>query len=242
MSNENFNAPRSPGRYAGPPAELSSGYDGGSNRRPRVNSGGSDLYYEDVDPKFAADEVPPLPQNFQDQQQRIPSLLTPGPPGQGNHHRPDALQLPPSNSYEDLPGARSPAESEASHFTSVSQRGVNPNWRPGNGGEFNSFGPRRPPGSQEQQMRRDVILANNPDFEIPGMGPNARMGPRAGGGPSGRGMMRNGGPGPMGRMPPPPNTFDGGGDGRYPAPVPPPQPQPPGPPHINMSTGGVRDI
>jgi hypothetical protein len=244
MSNDNFNGPRSPGRYASPPAELASGdrnvagYGGGSNRRPRVNSGGSDLYYEDVDPKFATDQVPPLPQNFQDQQNRVPSLLTPGPPGQGAHYRPDSLHLPPSHSYEDLPGARSPAESETSNFTSVSQRGVNPNWRPGNGGEFNSFAPRRPPGGRELQMRRDVLLVNNPDFELPGMGPPGRMGPRGGGG---RGMMRGGmnsGPGPMGRMPPPPSAFDGTGDGRYPAPVPPPV----GPPPMNMSTGGVRDI
>lgn len=87
-------------------------------------------------------------------------------------------------------------------------------------------------------MRRDVILNNNPDFEIPGMGPQGRMGPRAGGG-GGRGMMMRGGMnGGPGRMPPPPSAFDGTGDGRYPAPVPPPV----GSPQVNMSAGGVRDI
>lgn len=233
---ENFNGPRSPARYGSFHTELLSNSTvprySGSSRRPRVNSGGSDLYYEDVDPKFALDETaPPLPLPIPEQHQhRVPSTLTPRP--LGAQYRPDSLALPPSHSYEDLPGARSPAESETSNFTSVSQRGVNPNWRPGNGGEFNSFGPIRRLPNRDQQMRRDVLLAGNPDFEIPGMGPPARMGPR--GGRGGGGMMR----GPPPQRLPPPGTFDGSSaDGRYPMPVGAGPPMPP----MNMSNG-VREI
>ncbi|PPJ50514.1 hypothetical protein CBER1_07731 [Cercospora berteroae] len=91
-------------------------------------------------------------------------------------------------------GARSPgAASESSHFTSVSQRGVNPNWRPG-------MPVQGPPGygmdgGSEVQMRRkeDVILSGNPDFSlpIPGVG--------RGRGGSGLGMRGRGGGGGRGR-------------------------------------------
>lgn len=176
-------------------AELATTTSHHSPTRRRVNSGGSDTYYEDVDPRFASDPEPvpqpPLPVQHED----MPRYVN--------------TQIPIAHSYEDLPGARSPAESEASNFTSVSQRGVNPNWRPGNGGEFNSFAP---PRRHQQQMRRDVLLNNNPDFELPGMGPPRGMPGR------GRGGMRGGmtmGPG----RPLPANAV-GGVDGRYPSPVP----------------------
>lgn len=231
MSNDNFTQPRSPRRYAPSPVELPSssshigGYSGQS-RRPRVNSGGSDVYYEDVDPRFASDPdtMPPLPmtQNAQMQDQdRVPPLMA---PSQHLQYRPDSVSaLPPTNSYEDLPGARSPAESETSNFTSVSQRGVNPNWRPGNGGEFGSHGPMR---RRELQAKRDVLLAGNPDFEIPGMGGPGRMNTRGRGGGGMRGGM-------LGAPPPriPPASAVGAGvDGRYPM-----GPPPPGP-------GSVREI
>ncbi|KAF4965968.1 hypothetical protein FSARC_6277, partial [Fusarium sarcochroum] len=68
---------------------------------------GNSNYYEDVDPRFAS----------------------PTPPANNN------LQPPPIEPiYEDIhannAGARSPAESEHSTFTSISQRGVNPRWNP----------------------------------------------------------------------------------------------------------------
>jgi hypothetical protein len=60
-------------------------------------------------------------------------------------------------SYDSLPlasGQRSPGNnSESSHFTSVSQRGVNPAWG----------APRRPHGPS----REDVLLDGNPDFSLP---------------------------------------------------------------------------
>ncbi|SMR64527.1 unnamed protein product [Zymoseptoria tritici ST99CH_3D1] len=81
-------------------------------------------------------------------------------------------------------GARSPGEgSEASHFTSVSQRGVNPAWRPGPGlaiggpmgpGSMNGGG--MPPGPRPTRRNDDVILNANPDFSVPGIGPAARGG------------------------------------------------------------------
>ncbi|KAL7947711.1 SUR7/PalI family domain-containing protein [Trichoderma barbatum] len=96
-------------------------------------------YYEDVDPRF-------------DQTTHTPPrrLTTPPPP----------LQLQEVN-YEDMrggpDGTRSPAESEHSNFTSISQRGINPQWSP------------QPPMPQRRpvQQRHDMIL-DNPDFKLPG--------------------------------------------------------------------------
>lgn len=89
-----------------------------------------------------------------------------------------ASLLDPDSSNSSLPeGARSPAISESSHYTSISQRGINPNWQPGQ--------PYAAP--QQQQMRRDVLLGANPDFVVPGAGPGrGGMGGRTRGGPTGR--------------------------------------------------------
>lgn len=124
----------------------------------------------------------------------LPIALAAGPQQQRsqNDESPDSLTIRPpplTNSYEDLPGARSPAESETSNFTSVSQRGVNPNWRPGYGGDFNNFPPAR-----RQSNTQARLLDANPDFQLPGVGPPGRRPP-----PSSRGGY---GMNP-GRMPPP---------------------------------------
>ncbi|KAI6777865.1 pH-response regulator protein palI/RIM9 [Emericellopsis cladophorae] len=109
-------------------------------------------YYEDIDPRFAAP--------------------TQG-PQQGFLH-------PHGNEpiYEDVhaqnSGARSPAESERSTFTSISQRGVNPQWNPAPPMPQH----RGPPPHRQQQRRQDMIL-DNPDFQIPGPrsgGPSATAG------------------------------------------------------------------
>lgn len=79
-------------------------------------------------------------------------------------------QISQSNSdyLEPIPdGARSPGEgSEASHFTSVSQRGINPNWMPppgmGRGGMSQVSS-----ASAVQRRKEDVILNANPDFSLP---------------------------------------------------------------------------
>ncbi|EXJ57665.1 uncharacterized protein A1O5_12455 [Cladophialophora psammophila CBS 110553] len=252
MSVDDMGHPRSPGRHGQSPVELptSGSHVGGYNgqpRRPRVNSGGSDVYYEDVDPRFASDPEPPMPQHLrvEERSRRPPPLLTPGPPG---HYRPDSYnEIPPTNSYEELPGARSPAESENSNFTSVSQRGINPNWRPGNGGEFNSLGPAR---RRDHQTRQDMLLAGNPDFELPGaMGPPRLLMRGRGGSSAMRGGMMRGGPARI----PPASAVGGSGDGPYPTPMGPPLPGgpmgPPGPgpgpgiaPGPGMGMGGTREI
>ena len=67
----------------------------------------------------------------------------------------------------------SPA-SDNSNMTSISQRGVNPNWRPGQA----SLGVpgRREQQRQQQQQQRDMLLSSNPDFELPGgSGPHGRI-------------------------------------------------------------------
>jgi hypothetical protein len=82
------------------------------------------------------------------------------------------------------PEARSPAGSERSGFTSVSQRGVNPNWNAGHPRQGPPMPTRR--GLNPPPPRPDV-LTSNPDFEIPG-------GPRRGKVPGqlgGSGMVPN---------------------------------------------------
>lgn len=177
-----------------------------TGNRPRVSSNASGSYYEDVDPRFAekSDVVSDLPQRNINVQQPQPVMNT-----QYVNHNPGLeagnTNLPHSTSYEELPvGARSPAESEGSHFTSVSQRGVNPNWRPGYGGEFNSLGPRRAP-----QAGHDMLLANNPDFEL--VPPSGRFGVRGGRGGFRGGPMNMGGPGRL----PPASAMGMSGDSPY---------------------------
>ncbi|CAI6337733.1 unnamed protein product [Periconia digitata] len=158
------------------------------------NESSSD-YYEDVDPRFAAPQQKPMPPPLN------PNMMASNP--SLNVTDPNLI---PVASYEDLPeGARSPAASEASHFTSVSQRGINPNWRPPQGGPmpYGPYGPRRP------MRQEDVILeanAANPDFALPGRGRGRGRG---------RGGMVRGG----GGSPPPatlPNLGLGSNQGRYP--------------------------
>lgn len=115
---------------------------GSPTPQPPAPSAGE--YYEDVDPRFA--EAPPI------------RKATPPP-------------IQATNSYEDIPqGARSPAESERSTFTSISQRGINPRWNPPPPAvpAGSSFGgnviPRRP------VNRNDILLNSNPDFELPTRG------------------------------------------------------------------------
>jgi hypothetical protein len=168
--------------------------------RPRINSGGSDVYYEDVDPRFAAESDPAPP--VQQRGAPMPASLAPG-AAHGMHDVP----LASSGSYEDLPGARSPAESETSNFTSVSQRGVNPNWKPGGpgdtAGQYPPHAMRKPMQAQVQE-RRDVLLGNNPDFELP-----IPRSSRGWGGSVGMGG------GLISRVPAPMSTFSAHG-GRYP--------------------------
>ncbi|KAI9821481.1 MAG: regulator of ime2 [Thelocarpon impressellum] len=137
----------------------------GDPTHTRVGSG--EMYYEDVDPRFAQTDSHVLSE--------MPSTVSPSLPPVG-HARSGGQHLHPimtRGSYEDLPdGARSPAASDTSHYTSVSQRGVNPNW-PGQAGDISS---RRP---APQQQQRDMLFAGNNDFELPGAG-RARGGGRGG--------------------------------------------------------------
>lgn len=109
-------------------------------------------YYEDVDPRFASNT----------------------PPEMNNQ-----LAPPVDPIYEDIhlnnPGARSPADSDRSNFTSISQRGVNPRWNPNPPPMPYQQGPptRRP--VRQQQQRQDMLL-DNPDFQLPGQRSNNRRG------------------------------------------------------------------
>jgi hypothetical protein len=176
-------------------------------RRPSV----PDTYYEDVDPRFAEPTQPQqLPGNF------IPPALQAGPRGPplNTHLSPTYQHGGSSQDLRDLrdpsmeslqEGQRSPAASDASHFTSVSQRGVNPNWRPPPGQQQRSRGP--PRGGD------DMLLATNPEFSLPGVGGRGgRGGGFRGRGGSGMGPPRGGMPNMSGL-----GSASGGG-GRYPSP------------------------
>lgn len=125
----------------------------------RVASG--DSYYEDVDPRF--DETAHVPTTVD-----VPASLHPAYrqpmnaayPVMENPH----ITMTGSNSYENIHDmARSPAQSDASHYTSVSQRGINPNWQP----PSPQGGVARPRPVQRNPPR-DMLLAENADFELPG--------------------------------------------------------------------------
>ena len=95
-----------------------------------------------------------------------PTSLMPG--GQAIDGSASSAHLQPSTSYDSIQeGTRSPAESDVSNYTSISQRGVNPNWRPGPG-EMMAPGPT--PGVPNRrplpQQQRNVLLQGNPDFEL----------------------------------------------------------------------------
>lgn len=130
-------SPRMPSPLHLPPR----GPDSSNTPPPQPAAAASGAYYEDVDPRFAE-----------------PSASRAMPPPAG---------LDPGN-FEDPhqghQGARSPAISERSTFTSVSQRGVNPRWNPpappGGFGLGQNI-PRRPVNRNEVN-----ILNSNPDFQL----------------------------------------------------------------------------
>ena len=147
-------------------------------------------YYEDVDPRFAepvqTQAPPPVPTTL------MPGGFVPPNPGFLTTNNLSDPNLPRTSSYDDLPdGSRSPAASEASHFTSVSQRPINPNWRPEMGAAAGQFGPYPGgPGPRRPMRQGDVILeanADNPDFVLPGAGRGRGRGRGGGGGGGGRG-------------------------------------------------------
>ncbi len=132
----------------------------------------SDNYYEDVAPQFVSpiDDAHHLTQATQQTQSShaVPSSLMPGlssatPSYPMVEHYGEIID--PSESYDALPeGQRSPA-SDNSEMTSISQRGVNPNWRPGSTDALGRLEvPQRR--AQQQQQKRDMLLNTNPDFEL----------------------------------------------------------------------------
>ncbi|KKZ60709.1 hypothetical protein EMCG_04636 [[Emmonsia] crescens] len=156
-------------------------YARNNTQSPIARSTSRGHYYEDVDPRFA-------------ESTDIPAALTPGSTG----------ELQPRTSFEDLPeDSHSPAASEISHFTSISQRGVNPKWRSPEAEN-----------RRDKQRRQDMLLGNNPDFEL-------SVGVGRGGSP---GSKRNVAVPAMPSIPATPPMLNHGpndGGGRYPTPTPP---------------------
>ncbi|TVY35732.1 pH-response regulator protein [Lachnellula subtilissima] len=172
----------SPLNPASQPTELPS-----SRGHKRISSAG-DNYYEDIDPRFA--DNPPSTHPSAVPAALAPAGVFPLNTSMGNLHPIGGMDG--NNSYEDIQsGARSPAESDRSNFTSVSQRGINPRWNPGPGpGQgYGSLMPnRRPTNPPPQQQQSDLLLNSNPDFQLP-------TGRGRGGAPAGRGRIPGGIPG-----------------------------------------------
>ncbi|KAL9135230.1 MAG: hypothetical protein Q9175_003583 [Cornicularia normoerica] len=148
------------------------------------NQSSADAYYEDVDPRFVAPIADTARQTQATESSgAVPSSLMPGisqaPSDLRQAQHPTIETIDPSSSYEELQdGQMSPA----SDMTSISQRGVNPDWRPGmeaTGGQRSRQANLDVPGRREQkhqQQQRDILLSSNPDFELPsGSGPHGRI-------------------------------------------------------------------
>ncbi|KAI6365449.1 regulator of ime2 [Pyricularia grisea] len=107
-------------------------------------------YYEDIAPRFATPD---------------PSLRGTPVPGQAGGGIPPPINLPAgAPDFDEMPdGSRSPAASERSTFTSISQRGINPRWNPPPPSMMPGYGP----APQRRPNRNDMLLNSNPDFELP---------------------------------------------------------------------------
>jgi hypothetical protein len=115
-------------------------------------------YYEDVDPRY---DDPPEEHDYRPQTARQEPI---SPIRRNFSSNSLDAQRPGNVDDEYRSGPRSPAASTSSHFTSVSQRGVNPRWQPQAAPQFvgGDLSRRKPP--RNDQMN---FLAGNPDFELP---------------------------------------------------------------------------
>lgn len=198
--------------YIPPRAEWGNLNFNGNHGGPRPGGPSSTNYYEDVDPRFAE----PAPS-----EERLPSALVPGGGGAASGTRTRDQQPPTASGDNPEPPAVAPPDednsmgpdgehnrlsniSDTSHFTSISERPINPRWQE----SLNRDLPPVPPPPPPVPRTQDVLLSSNPDFELPMARPGRGRG-------RGRGRGGRGG----GRMTPV-NEFDylspGSAGGRYP--------------------------
>lgn len=138
-----------------------------------------DQYFEDVEPRFTEDHAGDAVNN-----NSVPSALLAGRPTgeiEPQPQPPSLLNIPGTNAG-DGPGSPAISDiSQASHFTSISERPINPNWQ----GAQAPLPPPAAPASNRGPRVQDVILDANPDFELPVAG----RGRGRGGARYGRGRM-----------------------------------------------------
>lgn len=135
-----------------------------------VRSPRSEAYYEDADPRFSEVHVaPPVASSFR-RQPPPPNQSQQMPQTQRYYAPPQPVALGRPDDTEAPLGSRSPAPSVSSHFTSVSQRGVNPRYQ--ETGYYNP--PRQNVANVRRQRQQDMILSGNPDFELPARGGGGR--------------------------------------------------------------------
>lgn len=138
-----------------------------SARRPPVRSSSTSSYHEDVPPQFEQ------PTRYTDEDHLHNGVPT---------NRSRRQRSRGSNTFERPPYPEQPRSpdtiSNSSHFTSVSQRGINPRWH-GEGQQpgmpySRSHGTLARPARSERRMQPN-ILADNPDFVLPGLGGKTRL-------------------------------------------------------------------
>ncbi|KKA27904.1 hypothetical protein TD95_004199 [Thielaviopsis punctulata] len=190
------------------PAPLALANSSASKSIPENEAVGVGDYYEDVDPRYAAD----IPANSMTPEQPRKILLP-----------------PPEVTIYDVADGNSPrspgAESDLSNFTSISQRGINPRWNP-DAPPVPPFGNRGPNGPMNGPLPNrgppGPMGGASPNRGPPGpRGPNGMRGPspnRGPGGPGMRGPSPGRGPGGPGMRGPSPNRGPGGPGMRGPSP------------------------
>lgn len=147
-----------------------------SNSPAHARQRSGDQYYEDIEPRFAEEN--------NTGGKHVPSVLMAGRPAGERHPSPPSPPPPikiPGENVGDL-GPGSPAISDisqGSHFTSISERPINPKWQ--------GAPPPVPAAANRGPRVQDVLLEGNPDFELPGA---MTRGGRGGGSRYGRGAGR----------------------------------------------------
>ena len=130
-------------RHQTPPAELPSNTQPANESHQRK---ASESYYEDVDPRFSQEQ-----QNVPNLGSSTSQMPMHAPPDQQHLYAPQNPRIPHNNSYNSH-------DSVGSHFTSISERGINPNWTDPNRGPAVNM------------ATKPDVLQSNPDFQLPTAG------------------------------------------------------------------------
>ncbi|KAE8552671.1 hypothetical protein EYB25_004050 [Talaromyces marneffei] len=155
-------------QYVPSRAAWQRGPEPGMNNSPaHTQQRPGDQYYEDVGPQFTEENNAGG--------NGVPSVLMPGRPAGELHHPsppsppPPPIKIPGETARDLGPGSPAISDvSQGSHFTSISERPINPRWQ----------GPPPPsvPATNRGPRMQDMLLEGNPDFQLPGAIPRGGRG------------------------------------------------------------------